>query len=298
LSATNNFTVVVNAGAPTNRLFFENFDGVTAPALPSGWTTSATGAESSWVTRTTANDTAPNAAYVPDPANVGTSELVSPSIALPAGQARLTFRNNYHLEADSSGYYDGGVLDIKIGASSFTDILAAGGSFVSGGYNGTVSTSWSSPIAGRQAWSSNSVGFVTTVVNLPTAAAGQTIQLRWRCATDNGNGNNLTNGWYVDSLGISGRVCAGAGGAKALRSSPQLTVSPPVIRSIGLAGGSFVISWSAVSGQIYRLQFTEGLENPAWSDVLPEVLASGPTATVTNALGNAPQRFYRVLLVK
>ena len=68
------------------------------------------------------------------------SDLVSPSIALPAGQARLTFRNNYNLESDASSYYDGGVLEIKIGAGAFTDILAAGGSFVSGGYNGTIST--------------------------------------------------------------------------------------------------------------------------------------------------------------
>jgi len=45
-------------------------------------------------------------------------------------------------------------------------------------------------------------------VTLPTAAAGQTIQLRWLCATDSGNGNSITNGWYVDSIGLSGRVCA------------------------------------------------------------------------------------------
>ncbi len=53
LSATNSFTIVVNAGSLSNRLFFENFDGVTAPALPSGWTASATGAQTAWVTRTT-----------------------------------------------------------------------------------------------------------------------------------------------------------------------------------------------------------------------------------------------------
>jgi hypothetical protein len=73
---------------------------------------------------------------------------------------------------------------------------------------------------------------------------------------------------------------------------------PPVIESITLAAGRLVISWSAVSGQNYRLQFTESLESPAWSDVLPDVPASGPTATVTNALGSAPQRFYRVMLVQ
>jgi hypothetical protein len=280
-----------------STLFTQSFDTVTVPALPSDWTNAVTGVGAPWITRTSTNATPPNVAYVTDPANVGTSELVSPAITLSLGPSQLTFRNNYSLEADSSGYYDGGVLEIKIGANSFTDILAAGGSFVSGGYNGTISTAYSNPIAGRQAWSSNSVGFVTTTVNLPTAAAGQTIQLRWRCATDVGNGNNLTNGWYIDSIGISGRVCADTSGAQAMGNFRQLVVSAPVIQSIVLAGDSVVINWSTVSGKSYRLQFTDALENAKWNDALTDVLATGLTATATNAIGSSPQRFYRVLLV-
>jgi hypothetical protein len=44
-----------------------------------------------------------------------------------------------------------------------------GGGFVSGGYNRTIATDRGSPIAGRQAWSGNSNGFITTVVGLPAA---------------------------------------------------------------------------------------------------------------------------------
>jgi len=187
----------------------QNFDSVTAPALPAGWTASSSGAESPWVTRNSStNDTAPNAAYAPNPASVGISDLVSPSIAVPLGESQLTFRHNYSLEADEKGYFDGGVLEIQIGAGSFTDILAAGGSFISGGYNGTISMTWLSPIAGRQAWSSNSVGFITTAVNLPVSAAGQNIRLRWRCATDYQNGSGPTKGWYVDSIALTGGLCA------------------------------------------------------------------------------------------
>jgi hypothetical protein len=43
---------------------------------------------------------------------------------------------------------------------------------------------FSSPIAGRQAWSGNSGGFITTTVNLPAAAQGQNVVFRWRRATD------------------------------------------------------------------------------------------------------------------
>ena len=136
------------------------------------------------------------------------SDLVSPIHRAAAGQSRLTFRNNYNLESDASDYDDGGVLEIKIGAGAFTDILAAGGSFVSGGYNGTISAVYSNSLAGRQAWSGNSGGFITTMVDLPAAAGGQNIQLRWRCGTDNGNGNTDTNGWYIDTVAITNCACA------------------------------------------------------------------------------------------
>ena len=204
-----NAVIGYNPTTVSGSVFSENFDGVTAPALPSGWTTSATGAESAWVTRTTASDTAPNAAYVPDPANVGDQR---PGIPRPS-RCRAASRGSPSgttttWKPTRNGYYDGGVLEIKIGAGSFTDILAAGGSFVSGGYNGTISTAYSNPLAGRQAWSGNSGGFITTAVNLPAAAAGQTIQLRWRCGTDNGNGNSVTNGWYIDTVAITNCACA------------------------------------------------------------------------------------------
>jgi hypothetical protein len=190
----------------TSETFAQNFDAVTAPGLPADWTTSAGGAESNWVTSTTTPDTLPNAAFSPDPASIGSNELVSTPIPIASSSAKLTFRNNYNLEAPISGTngYDGGVLEIKIGNGAFQDILAAGGSFASGGYTRTISSSYGSPFAGRRAWSGNSGGFITTTVNLPAAAAGQTIQLRWRCATDNSVGGT---GWYIDTMAISDAVC-------------------------------------------------------------------------------------------
>ena len=188
-------------------VFTENFDSVTPPALPASWTTSAGGGQSAWVTTSSVRDSLPNSMFSPDPATIGSNALVSPSIMLSAGPAQLTFRNNYNLEArsaDTTTAYDGGVLEIKIGAGAFTDILTAGGSFVSGGYNRTISASYSNPLAGRQAWSGNSDGFINTLVNLPAAASGQTIQLQWRCASDR---STSSTGWYIDSLSISNTVC-------------------------------------------------------------------------------------------
>ena len=65
------------------------------------------------------------------------------------------------------------------------DIVAAGGSFVSGGYNTTLTTTNGNALGGRLAWSGNSSGFITTVVNLPAGASGQNIQLRWVCGAGN-----------------------------------------------------------------------------------------------------------------
>jgi Putative Ig domain len=200
----------------------QNFDNVTAPALPLGWTSSATGVESNWVTQTAARDTLPNAAFSPDPNNVGLNELLSPPIALPAGSSQLVFRNNYDLEqGPGTTGYDGGVLEIKIGTNAFADILTAGGTFVSGGYTHTISSTFSNALGGRQAWSGNSAGFITTLLNLPAAAANQTVQFRWRCGTDNGT---AAGGWRIDSIGVAGYACCG-NSAPVLASQSDRTIA-------------------------------------------------------------------------
>ncbi len=68
------------------------------------------------------------------------------------------------------------VLEISIAGSPFADIIAMGGNFVSGGYNGVIGP-FPSPIAGRQAWTGNSGGYIMTVVNFPPAANGHTVVL-------------------------------------------------------------------------------------------------------------------------
>jgi uncharacterized repeat protein (TIGR01451 family) len=202
---TYNFTL----GAPSVT-FSENFDGVTAPALPAGWTTTTAGTGVNWVNSTDNPDTAPNAAFTPNQSDTGEASLISPVIAINSATAQLTFRHNYNLESG----FDGGVLEIKIGAGAFTDILAAGGSFVSGGYNDTLDMGAKScpetpnPLAGRDAWTGASEVYQTTIVNLPAAAAGQNIQLRWRAGFDC---SESFSGWRVDTVSIGeGFICCSA----------------------------------------------------------------------------------------
>ena len=93
-----------------------------------------------WVTSATAPASAPNDAFAPDVNNKGNTELVTPTIAIPADGGILTFQNLFNMEANATTGFDGMVLEISINGGAFADILTAGGSFVTGGYTHTIST--------------------------------------------------------------------------------------------------------------------------------------------------------------
>jgi len=186
----------------------ENFDGVAPPGWPPEWVaTNAQGPPPLWVTSNSGVPvppaySPPNAALIDDPAVVSDKQLDSPTfIPFETLWVSLTFRHNFNFEAsgeDPNLGFDGGVLEMSFdGGNTFQDILAAGGSFVTGGYNRTISTDRGSPIAGRQAWSGNSEGFITTVVDLPYLPDQD--RLRWRMASDTSGSNE---GWRVDNVTV------------------------------------------------------------------------------------------------
>src|SRR6476620_5616967 len=170
----------------------QNFDNVAPPILPPDWlATNALGPPPLWVTSNSGLPnppaaTLPNAAFVDDPGVVSDKRLDSHFPVSGAG-VQLLFEHNFNLEAsdvDPNVGFDGGVLEMSFdGGNTFQDILAVGGSFSSGGYNRTISADRGSPIAGRQAWSGNSGGFICTIVTLPSLPPSG--RFRWRMASDN-----------------------------------------------------------------------------------------------------------------
>ena len=200
LGATN-FTRAIILGVPVTT-FTENFDGATPPAFPAGWTAVSVSSGINFVNSTLNPDTAPNSAFAADPTTVGGgSDLTSPSMLITAPAATVSFRNRY----DSEPGWDGGVLEISIAGGAFQDIVTAGGSFVQNGYNGSLGAGTNNPLANRTAWNGNSNGYVTSIVRIPAAAAGQNIQLRWRFgADDNTVGAGPNPGWYVDTIRVNG----------------------------------------------------------------------------------------------
>ena len=176
-----------------NAFSFENFDGVTAPALPGGWVaTNVSGIAPLWVTSTVSPDTAPNDAFINDESSVSDKVLDSRTITITSAMAQLSFRNNFNTEHDpppNEVFWDGGVLEISspnINGGAFTDVTdpAVGGGFVSGGYTGPIDSTAGNPLAGRMAWSGNSGGYITTIVSLGPNVNGHTITLRFRMGTD------------------------------------------------------------------------------------------------------------------
>lgn len=249
---------IVNVSFPLGKLgaaFQENFDN--SSALPAGWSALGT---PSWVITNTARDTVPNSAFTPGIATAQQNAVVTPPIAIPAGSpSQLSFRQNYNLESSGTTAYDAGVLEIKIGSGLFTDILTAGGSFVTGGYNTTVSKMFNNPLRGRSAWSGNSAGWANAIVNLPASASGQTVQLRWSCGSDN---STASAGWYIDSVAISNVVCCSGN-----------TVDMAV-------GGSVSPAFMNLSSNVtFTLNVTNLGPNSASSVVITDAIPAGFTFT-------------------
>jgi uncharacterized protein (TIGR02597 family) len=193
-------TFALPLGRATN-VFVENFDAVTTPALPAGWTVSHTGLGNTWQTVAGFSSSGANAVYAPNTDGVSENWLTSPVIHIQSGSARLSFQHSFNFEPD----WDGGLLEISIGGGGFAEILAAGGTFVQGGYT-LLLNSDTTPLTSRLVWSGDSGGFISTTVQLPSACFNQDVQLRWHAGSDTSFGGA---GWFVDSISITdGYVCS------------------------------------------------------------------------------------------
>ncbi|HEY3861080.1 MAG TPA: S8 family serine peptidase [Verrucomicrobiae bacterium] len=228
--------------------FSEDFDQVTPPSLPNGWTTSDTArAGVKWTTVSAKTYSAPHSVYCPDSDSIDEVYLTSPFITLPNGPCQLTFQGNFNLE----NMYDGGVLRISIGGGGFQDILDAGGSFLDGSYVQVISNEdvdCEGPLTGLNTWSGASDGFLNTVVNLPPSAQGQTIQLQWAAGTDCINETLVgVGGWWIDNIAIvqtNWACCVSAASAapKILSPGGEFQSTTPIVTIGGTAAANAILT--------------------------------------------------------
>jgi uncharacterized repeat protein (TIGR01451 family) len=237
----------------------ENFDGVSAGTLPAGWSNSFTGSTTPWTTQSAVSDTPPNAAFAPDVSVTSDNLLTSPAFSITQPDATLVFRHRYITEAG----YDGGLLLISLDGGPFSEWTAAGGGFITNGYNSSISG-----FAG--AWNGNSGGFITTVARLPFAAAGRSVRLRWRLVTDSSVGGT---GWHVDSITVfDGIECCNSPGALdrfewTLIPTPQYATQPFLVGITGRdAFGGVATSFDGTAGlsaqlaPVFEARFESGLD--------------------------------------
>ncbi len=207
---------VEKSGFPTGPIAVGTFTDTFEGALSgggfdrSGWTHQFIGGSVDWAwsTAVTAN-TPTHSWFSASQASVSDRILVSP-VFIPAADSVLTFFHTYAFESATS-CFDGGTLEVSTNAGA-TWTVVPDAAFTAGGFTGTVSSSFSNPIAGKRAWCSGTVGAMTQVTVNLAAYAGLGTQLRWHAGDDS---SAKVTGWYVDSI-----VITNAGSASACNTSP------------------------------------------------------------------------------
>ncbi len=162
-----------------------------------GFTHTAPTGNDDWAIITTGFNHSPTRAWFSsDISSIKDDYLISPTISLSTA-ATMTFWHTFGFENS----FDGGVIEISTnGGGSYSDL---GPRITVGGYNGVISTSFASPIGGRQAWTGGSPGPMVQV-SVDLSIYSGNVMIRWRNTCDNSVSNV---GWYVDDIVVSSTGC-------------------------------------------------------------------------------------------
>jgi len=222
VSGTSTFTTTAEPVTPTS--FSDDME-----SGSSKWTTAAQGSSPWVIVSTSYVHSGSHSWFSADEPSVKDDMLMTQEIDLrSASTGTLTFWHTYYLE----NTYDGAVVEISTdGGNTFTDL---GSHITTGGYTGTISTSYSSPIGGRSAWTGGSLGTMTQVSVDLGSFTGNKVIVRFRMACD--SSVNKT-GWYVDDVTIT------ASGTTPAPTIDSFSASPSTITN----GGSSTLSWTTTN---------------------------------------------------
>ncbi|OJT25841.1 hypothetical protein BO221_08325 [Archangium sp. Cb G35] len=129
--------------------------------------------------------------------------LITPPLEVSATEPLVvSFRHAHDFESDSTGHYDGAVIELSNdGGATWVDVGAPL-------YNGTLATYAGNlnPLNARPALVAATPDFPTFVpatLNLGTTYAGQTVRIRFRIGSDE---SFAATGWLLDDLAFTGIV--------------------------------------------------------------------------------------------
>jgi hypothetical protein len=139
-----------------------------------------------------------------DTPTISNQQLQSPDVVLPVETPlTLQFWNWQEIEDSSSGCYDGAILEISTDAgTTWTQLPTA--VMQTDPYDGPISTSFSNPLGGFDAWCGDPQDWLRSVVDID-AYAGQTARFRFSLATDS---SVSREGWYIDDVAVQACVPA------------------------------------------------------------------------------------------
>ena len=76
-----------------------------------------------------------------------------------------------------------------------------------------------------------------------------------------------------------------------------VVLPPPRFQALFPSGGAVTLVWSSFPSKTYRVSYKEALGRGAWTNLGGDVVATGPVLSLTNNLGPARQRFYRLSIL-
>jgi len=110
----------------------------------------------------------------------------------------------------------------------------------------------------------------------------------WTPTTDQAPGTNLLTVRVTDN-GIPNLSALGTFSVIVL-ASPRVVIQPPV-------DGEVFMTFGTQPGKHYRVEYKDDLNEPAWTTLQDNLLATGSSLTVTDPIGDRPQRFYQIVLL-
>ena len=126
--------------------------------------------------------------------------LTSPVMHVESGPLTISFQHRFSFESNSSGNWDGGIVEISNDGGATWTKVGTNPSF----YNGVTNGVTTAPIgANKPAFVGRSTGwpnFINASISL-TAFANQDVQIRFRIGADDSTG---APGWDIDNIVIGG----------------------------------------------------------------------------------------------
>ncbi|MBI5383865.1 MAG: lamin tail domain-containing protein [Verrucomicrobia bacterium] len=79
------------------------------------------------------------------------------------------------------------------------------------------------------------------------------------------------------------------------RTANPLPLPPSPVVTLAVGDNVVTITFSTTPGISYRVDYRDSLSDPEWRELIPAQEASGTVLSVTDPIGDRPQRFYRVV---